>query len=303
MKLSLFLLVYVVLANTALAQDNNMQGYVPPPLFGAPTPPLEDHIQQPQEISPAPVLTPEAKPETPEIKFVIAPKPKRKPPVPVQEKKITAAETPKAQPELKPEPEPQPEKIEPVKKVETPEIEKVELKPNTEGVVKGPKTMPSVKKENVQTEVTYETKEQSSTDMMERVQKKAQRKELTEEEKLAALPNAVMPTFKDQKDGTRKMVIYFTESQANLEPRQQTILSKGIIPELKNNKNRLLVQAYAMPQETGMSADRRLSLSRALAIRRYLLENNISSARIDVRALGSQSNIQPLDRVELILIP
>ncbi len=42
------------------------------------------------------------------------------------------------------------------------------------------------------------------------------------------------------------------------------------------------------------------SLSRALAVRTYLLAQGVQSQRIDVRALGNTTDEQPVDRVDAI---
>ena len=45
-----------------------------------------------------------------------------------------------------------------------------------------------------------------------------------------------------------------------------------------------------------------MSLSRALAVRSYLIEQGIRSTRIDVRALGLAGDSGPLDRVDVVLL-
>lgn len=173
-----------------------------------------------------------------------------------------------------------------------------------DGVVKGPKTMPANKKTPVQTETVYESNDQEKETLLERAQDK-QLEEVTEEEiKQETAFNIPMPAFDIQDDGSKKMVIFYVQGKSNLEPVQQNILDNAILPALnQDTSSRLLIEAYASPQEDKPSADRRVALSRALAIRKYLLEQKIPSNRIDVRSLGAQSNAQPLDRVELFLIP
>ncbi|MHA1597121.1 MAG: OmpA family protein [Alphaproteobacteria bacterium] len=62
---------------------------------------------------------------------------------------------------------------------------------------------------------------------------------------------------------------------------------------------RLQLLAYAGGDNLSSSLARRLSLSRALAVRSYLIERGVRSTRIDVRALGNKSTEQPLNRVDL----
>lgn len=59
------------------------------------------------------------------------------------------------------------------------------------------------------------------------------------------------------------------------------------------------VLAYASGDRDNPSKARRTSLSRALAVRTYLIDKGIASNRIDVRALGDQSQGGSADRVDL----
>jgi outer membrane protein OmpA-like peptidoglycan-associated protein len=64
---------------------------------------------------------------------------------------------------------------------------------------------------------------------------------------------------------------------------------------------RVQVMAYASGGNDASKA-RRLSLSRALAVRTYLIEQGIGSTRIDVRALGNAAEGGPSDRVDLMML-
>ena len=59
--------------------------------------------------------------------------------------------------------------------------------------------------------------------------------------------------------------------------------------------------AYASIDGKSESQARRLSLSRALAVRSRLIGAGIRSTRIDVRALGSRVNGGKANRVDLLL--
>lgn len=59
------------------------------------------------------------------------------------------------------------------------------------------------------------------------------------------------------------------------------------------------VLAYASGDKDNPSKARRTSLTRALAVRTYLIDKGIASNRIDVRALGDQSKGGSADRVDL----
>jgi outer membrane protein OmpA-like peptidoglycan-associated protein len=58
--------------------------------------------------------------------------------------------------------------------------------------------------------------------------------------------------------------------------------------------------AFAQGTEDTASQARRLSLSRALAVRTYLIDQGIRSTRMDVRALGATADQGPLDRVDIV---
>jgi outer membrane protein OmpA-like peptidoglycan-associated protein len=58
------------------------------------------------------------------------------------------------------------------------------------------------------------------------------------------------------------------------------------------------VEAYASGGSAGKSRARRLSLSRALAVRSYLLDKGIDANRVEVRALGTPDSGNS-DRVDI----
>lgn len=75
---------------------------------------------------------------------------------------------------------------------------------------------------------------------------------------------------------------------------------KSLAQRLKSQNNvRLQLMAYAGGDKLSASLARRLSLSRALAVRSFLIENGIRSTRIDVRALGNKTGKEPFNRVDL----
>jgi outer membrane protein OmpA-like peptidoglycan-associated protein len=77
---------------------------------------------------------------------------------------------------------------------------------------------------------------------------------------------------------------------------------KQIAGSLVNDPSlRVQVMAYARGSDDASKA-RRLSLSRALAVRSYLIDQGIGSTRIDVRALGNAAEGGPSDRVDLMVL-
>jgi outer membrane protein OmpA-like peptidoglycan-associated protein len=68
---------------------------------------------------------------------------------------------------------------------------------------------------------------------------------------------------------------------------------------MENTTVRIQLLAYAKASSDGASRARRLSLSRALAVRAYLIEKGVRSTRMDVRALGDKFGDGPADRVDI----
>ncbi len=65
-------------------------------------------------------------------------------------------------------------------------------------------------------------------------------------------------------------------------------------------QRRIQVQAFAGGAEISARDARRVSLSRAVAVRNFLIEQGLSGRQIDVRALGSDSGSGPAHRVDVL---
>ncbi len=63
---------------------------------------------------------------------------------------------------------------------------------------------------------------------------------------------------------------------------------------------RVQLLSYASDPEKNVSRSRRLSLERAVAVRKQLIDTGVDSTRIEVRALGDQNNGGAADRVDII---
>jgi len=75
----------------------------------------------------------------------------------------------------------------------------------------------------------------------------------------------------------------------------------GLAQQMAGNENlRLQLLAYASGSSDDSSKARRISLSRALAVRSYLIKLGVRSTRMDVRALGNNVKGDPADRVDVI---
>ncbi len=77
---------------------------------------------------------------------------------------------------------------------------------------------------------------------------------------------------------------------------QLKVLADGLT---KNKNLRLQLRAHAGGKSVSPIQARRLSLSRALSVRSFLIENGIRSTRIDVRALGNKTAEKPVNRVDV----
>jgi outer membrane protein OmpA-like peptidoglycan-associated protein len=103
--------------------------------------------------------------------------------------------------------------------------------------------------------------------------------------------------------GDRSLSVNFDSGSADLNSGAKSGLDKVIESMKKDAALRLQLVAFAAGSEDQASQARRLSLSRALAVRSYLIEQGISSTRMDVRALGNKvEGGGPPDRVDLMMV-
>ena len=114
-------------------------------------------------------------------------------------------------------------------------------------------------------------------------------------EQASAPPVAVV------KEG-RAMLVAFAAEDSKLPDASRNALT-AVAKQLKDNEGlRLQLLAYAGGKDLSPSKARRLSLSRALSVRSFLIENGIRSTRIDVRALGDKTTDEPLNRVDVNIV-
>lgn len=108
----------------------------------------------------------------------------------------------------------------------------------------------------------------------------------------AAMP--AVPTASD-------LTLDFSTTSTTLTPQAKNKLD-NIAQQMKELDNlRLQIRGYA--KGTGSSdGARRMSLSRVLIVRSYLMDKGIKPVRLDVQALGSATSSQPIDRVDLVFV-
>lgn len=102
-------------------------------------------------------------------------------------------------------------------------------------------------------------------------------------------------------DGDSLRIVF--EADSSKLPQSARDALMGMATKMSSqNGLRLQLLAYAGTADTSASAARRLSLSRALAVRSYLIENGVRSTRIDVRALGNKSTEEVSERVDITVV-
>jgi outer membrane protein OmpA-like peptidoglycan-associated protein len=123
---------------------------------------------------------------------------------------------------------------------------------------------------------------------------------VTEAPKPAAAPKSVAATDAriDLKPG-RAARIEFGETATKIPGDRKDFIRS--LAEGVRDKSDLRLQLMAFAGADGLSASkaRRMSLSRALSVRSFLIENGVRSTRIDVRALGNKTSEKPQNRVDI----
>ena len=113
---------------------------------------------------------------------------------------------------------------------------------------------------------------------------------------------AALPPSSASASGGKTVHLAFGESASQLDDRAKRDLDVLVRTIGADEETRLQLTAYASaPGADNASQARRLSLSRALAVRTYLIEKGVKSTRIDVRALGNKNEGGPADRVDVVV--
>lgn len=112
----------------------------------------------------------------------------------------------------------------------------------------------------------------------------------------AAPQEAALPSPAD--DGLMRLV--FSEGSADLNEAAKDSLRALAGTLLDDGNARVQLLAYASSTDDSASRARRLSLSRALAVRAFLIDQGVRSTRMDVRALGNKLEDGPADRVDIL---
>ncbi len=130
------------------------------------------------------------------------------------------------------------------------------------------------------------------------------------ETEIASLPTASAvtkssgprPPKPQDQDEQAYVSVPFSEGLTEINKKITSEIEARILPILNENPAwKLQIQAFASPVKDGASSARKASLARALSVRTYLLGKGIDATRMDVRALGAESDRDPMDRVDLII--
>ncbi|WP_316977739.1 OmpA family protein [Shumkonia mesophila] len=116
-----------------------------------------------------------------------------------------------------------------------------------------------------------------------------------------AVDQAALPKAGKATSGDALKVLFETE-EAKLSEQARGELKTMVQGMLDKSDLRIQLLAYAGGDSLSSSKARRLSLSRALAVRSYLIENGLRSTRIDVRALGDKTTEEPVNRVDVNIV-
>jgi outer membrane protein OmpA-like peptidoglycan-associated protein len=123
---------------------------------------------------------------------------------------------------------------------------------------------------------------------------------ITESARIESNFPQIAPPTKDINQQVKLLI--FKQGNAELSSEAKKTLD-NVSAKLKLKPNsRMQLQAYAGEPNLSASRARRLSLSRALSARSYLIKKGIRSTRIDVRALGNKTASGEPNRVDIRLI-
>lgn len=126
---------------------------------------------------------------------------------------------------------------------------------------------------------------------------------LPPEQQIASLPPANTPSSSSATaNAVPDVRVTFTAAaDATLAAGAQSSLA-AIVTKLKENESlRANVVAYATEAGGQATSARRVSLSRALSVRAFLIDRGISNLRINVQAEGNKATSGPADRVDVFV--
>lgn len=105
-------------------------------------------------------------------------------------------------------------------------------------------------------------------------------------------------------EGERTLISFSLPPQEiALNDQIRSFLTDHALPLFSSNQNFTMeINAYATPIAGEEYSEIRISLARALEIRKFLMEQNISPTRLKLNQMNNQKATTPDDRIDLILI-
>ena len=117
----------------------------------------------------------------------------------------------------------------------------------------------------------------------------------------AAEQTASLPVDDTAQTDADPLSILFSIEETEL-PESATPTLNSLVAQMKGNESlRVQLMAYASSADGSASSVRRKSLSRALSVREFLMDQGIQSTRIEVRALGDQNEGGEPNRVDAVI--
>lgn len=254
----------------AAAQDTDLQGYQPPPLFGAP-PTVQQRPDKPVMIEPT---------RSPAIPYE-APAPKK------DQRPVITPQT------SSPRNLPSPAKPKPSEAVE---------KKKPESMVKGPVEMRPTPASRVDSAPVPDVPVAAEKALPEKTLLEQHQERVRAEQTPAAAPSSPEVPGVTLNAPVQKTLVY-VRNALEISEENRAILTRDILPALKGSSARLEIRSFATPEKGVQNSDRRMALNRALFLRSELIRQGIQADRMDVRALGDKSESPPADRIDLILTP
>lgn len=136
-------------------------------------------------------------------------------------------------------------------------------------------------------------------------QPEASQPEAAEPQVAAAPPEAptqqsALPPATETPSEEQLARVAFAADSDDLDPAAEEEL-RSVVARLEANPDaRIQLLAYASGSDSEVLKARRLSLARALSVRKFLVDAGIGSRRMDVRAQGNKAGDGPADRVDIV---
>ena len=119
---------------------------------------------------------------------------------------------------------------------------------------------------------------------------------------VAATTKAIAEPAKASIEGVKPaLTIGFKSTETTVPLSIKDNINKLAKQLIQNNNQRVTLVAYAAAVGDQVSTARRISLSRALSVRAYLIDAGVNNLRINVQAEGDKNPGGDPDRVDLIV--